>query len=231
MLIVLRDAGQIQTNRPALAVQFSCESQMSSKVDFFIINNEEWQALNTGGHVKPTHVQMDCGACGKSTNARVIAKCQRQKDGASILWTICACDREEPSMLLSRGGVEFAQFPEAKHFQAGERWPADLAQLYDEAAKSFAAGAYTASTMVARKLLMATACKEGDQDGKQFAVYVDYITNTVLTFPKAKDSIDRIRKIGNEANHSIQFVGRDDAKKAMDIVTYMLNTIYSLPTA
>jgi hypothetical protein len=174
---------------------------------------------------------MDCGACGKPTNARVIAQCQRAKDGAKIQRCICACDREEPTMILERGGVSFAQFPEAKHYQPGERWPSDLCQLYDEAAKAFAAGAYTATTMVARKLLMATACKEGDADGKNFATYVDFIITTVLPFPKAKDSIDRIRKIGNEANHSIQFVSRDDAKKAMDIVTYMLTTIYSVPPA
>lgn len=205
---------------------------MASKVEFFVLNNEEWQGLSSGGaHIKPKHIQMDCGACGKSTNARVVATCQRKPDGAVIAWCICACEREEPAMVLSRGGVPFAQFPEAKHFQPGERWPSDLAQLYDEAAKAFAAGAYTAATMVARKLLMATACKEGDTDGKQFAPYVDFITGTVLTFPKAKESIDRIRKIGNEANHSLQFVSRDDAKRAMDIVTYMLNTIYSLPSA
>jgi hypothetical protein len=61
--------------------------------------------------------------------------------------------------------------------------------------------------------------------------YVTYITNTVLTFPKAKDSIDKIRDIGNDANHDVAFVAPDDARRAMQIVTYMLNTIYSLPAS
>lgn len=206
---------------------------MSSKVEFFIFSNDEWRALQDGGSgvVRPKHMLVDCGSCGNSTNARVVASCQRKADGASISWCLCSCDKEEPMMVMTRGGVRFAQLPEAKHFQAGERWPSDLTQLYDEAAKAYAAGAYTATTMIARKLLMATACKEGDTDGKNFAAYVDYITTSVLSFPKAKDSIDRIRKIGNDANHSIQFVGPDEAKRAMDIVTYMLNTIYSLPSA
>ena len=85
--------------------------------------------------------------------------------------------------------------------------------------------------MAARKLLMACACHEGDTDGKRFVEYVDYITNTVLTFPKAKDAIDKIRSIGNDANHKIQLVPRDAARRALQIVTYMLNTIYSLPSA
>lgn len=204
---------------------------MSSKVEFFVLNNEEWQALSHGGHIRPKHSQIECGSCGKATNARVIATCLRKSDGALVTWCICACEKEEPTMVLARSGVPFAQFPEAKHYQPGERWPQDLVQLYDEAAKAFAAGAYTAATMVARKLLMATACKEGDTDGKKFVEYVDFVTNTVLTFPKAKPTIDKIRRIGNDANHSVQFVSREEAKAAMDIVTYMLNTIYSLPSA
>jgi hypothetical protein len=134
---------------------------MSSRIEFFVFNNDEWSAIQQGGHIKPRHVPMDCGACGKSTNARVVASCLRKRDGATITWCICACEKEEPAMLMHRANALFAQYPDARHFQPGERWPADLSQLYDEAAKAFASGAYTAATMVARKLLMATACKEG----------------------------------------------------------------------
>lgn len=205
---------------------------MSSKVQFHVLSQDEWHNIAQSGQVvRPRHVPVDCGACGQTTNARIVATCKRDHDGADISWGICTCDREEPMIVCERAGTTFAQWPEARHFKAGERWPQDLAQLYDEAAKSYSAGAFTAATMAARKLLMATACKEGDTDGKQFAAYVDYIVKEVLTFPKAKDAIDRIRKIGNEANHHLQFVNRDDAKRAMEIVTYMLNTIYSLPTA
>src|ERR1019366_8042315 len=109
------------------------------------------------------------------------------------------------------GGVVVCQLPEAREFKPGEKWPPELEQLFEESAKAYAAGAFTASAMVSRKILMACACHEGDTDGKPFVAYVDYITNTVLTFPKAKDSIDKIRGIGNEANHKIRFVSRDDA--------------------
>ena len=85
--------------------------------------------------------------------------------------------------------------------------------------------------MVCRKLLMATACENGDDDGKKFVQYVDYITDKVLTFPKARDAIKKIKDVGNEANHEIAFVAEVDARRSMQIVTYMLNTIYSLPSS
>ena len=124
-----------------------------------------------------------------------------------------------------------AQFPEHSEFQADPKWPQDLAALFDEAARAYAARAFTASAMASRKILMACACENGDDDGKRFVEYVDYLTNHVLTFPKARSSIDAIRGIGNDANHKIEFVSQPDAKRALSIVSYMLNTIYALPSA
>jgi hypothetical protein len=113
----------------------------------------------------------------------------------------------------------------------GENWPAELEQLYSVASKTFASGAYTACAMVCRKLLMVCACQEGAKDGLKFVEYVKHITDEVLTFPQAKDPIDKIRHIGNDANHTIKFVTREDANRAMSIITYTLNTIYSLPSS
>jgi len=70
----------------------------------------------------------------------------------------------EPAVLVERGGTIIHQYPDAQEFQPGENWPPELTQLFDEAAKAFASGAYTASTMVARKLLMVCACMEGASD-------------------------------------------------------------------
>ncbi|HXK37267.1 MAG TPA: hypothetical protein VJ553_06820, partial [Candidatus Paceibacterota bacterium] len=74
-------------------------------------------------------------------------------------------------IVVARGGQLVAQYPGACEFAEGENWPPELAQLYSEATKSFAAGAYTATTMVCRKLLMVTACREGESDGKGFVQY------------------------------------------------------------
>jgi len=203
---------------------------MSKTVKFYPMSAAEHQEVSKNG-VNPKHIQYVCGACAQSTNGRVVAEIQRPSDGATVSWCVCTCPKQEPAVLVERAGEVITQLPEASEFVVGDNWPPELAQLYEEAAKSYAAGAYTSATMVCRKLLMVCACQEGATDGKSFTEYVSHITDTVLTFPKAKDAIDKIRKIGNDANHSVRFVGRDDAKRALSIVTYMLNSMYSLPSA
>lgn len=203
---------------------------MPNEVQFYPITPSEHQQTAQRG-VNPKHLQYVCGACAQSTNGRVVAEIQRASDGATVSWCVCSCPRQEPAVLVERAGQVITQLPEAREFQVGDNWPAELAQLYEEAAKSYAAGAYTSATMVCRKLLMVCACQEGATDGKPFTEYVSHVTDNVLTFPKAKDAIDKIRTIGNDANHSVRFVGREDAKRAMSIVTYMLNSMYSLPSA
>ena len=78
---------------------------------------------------------------------------------------------------------------------------------------------------------MAVACIEGDQEDKSFVSYVNYITTNVLVFQRAKTAIEKIKDIGNEANHLIEFVQQDGAKQSLQIVTYMLDAIYALPEA
>ncbi|HEY3967079.1 MAG TPA: DUF4145 domain-containing protein [Planctomycetaceae bacterium] len=200
------------------------------EVEFFPLTNKEMSGIQQGGF-KPTHATFECGACGKATQGRVVGAMIRKSDGKELLWCMCSCDRQEPTVLVKQGETLISQSPISKEFHPNDRWPKDLAALYDEAAKSYSASAFTACAMVCRKVLMATACAEGDEDGKGFVDYVNYITESVLTFPRAKTAIDSIRSIGNEANHKVTIITRDDAKRAMQIVTYMLDTIYALPTA
>lgn len=197
-------------------------------VDFHAIDKRECDPKG----IIPKHHKYVCGACATGTNGRVICSMIRPDDGHEILWCVCSCDKQEPTILIRDcEDVVTFQSPTAKEFVPAENWPPELAKLYNEASLSLSAGAYTACALVCRKLLMSTACHEGDNDGKRFVEYVDYITNTVLTFPKARESIDRIRGIGNDANHDVAFVSSDDARRAMQIVTYLLNTLYSLPSA
>jgi hypothetical protein len=206
---------------------------VADEIFFHPLNQMDVSILQSQMHNEPpiTHRDFDCGACGQPTNGRIIASMKRKFDGATLWFCVCSCPRREGALMVSKGGVTISQFPEAREFHVGANWPPDLSQLFEEGARAYAAGAYTATAMVARKLLMVCACHEGDTDGKRFVEYVNYITGSVIAFPKAKDSIDKIRGIGNEANHNLTFVSRDDARRAMSIVTYMLNTIYSLPSA
>ena len=213
-------------NRPPDAVDFNPLNDRE-------LNKTEHNTGHTLAHfgLAVKHRTYPCGACGKTTNGRVLCEATRRSDSAHISWCWCSCDNAEPTVIVEKEGRVITQLPNARDFSRSPDWPTNLAELYDEAAKSYAAGAYTATTMVCRKLLMAIACDKGETDGKKFTEYVDHITNKVLVFPDAKTPIDAIRTIGNEATHEVKIVNQPDATRAMKIVTYTLNTIYSLPAA
>jgi hypothetical protein len=132
-------------------------------------------------------------------------------------------------VVIEKGGNVVRQIPEGKEFCSSDDWPSDLGRLFDEASRCYAAAAYTAAAMTARKALMAVACDKGADEGLKFVQYVDYILSNVLPIPDAKDAISRIKDIGNEANHKLRFVSREDARRSLSIVNYLMNGVYAIP--
>lgn len=198
---------------------------------------------NSGGHqlagqlgYRPRHCNFTCGACGSETNGRLLCDVTKD-DGIIEQWCVCGCDRLSPTIITEKDGARLSQLPLPKQFPPDKAWPKELADLYEEAAKSYSAGAYTSASMVCRKLLMSCVCHQQSdaglavKEGESFGYYVDYLANSVLNFPQAKSAIDAIRKIGNEANHHVTFVTQTDAERSMRITGHLLNTIYVLPHA
>jgi hypothetical protein len=187
--------------------------------------------------LRARHTSYPCGACGQATTGRVVCSVTRRLDDADILWCLCACEKSEPTIVIEQNGVGISQLPLAREFSASQKWPDDLARLYEEAAKAYAAGAFTAASMVCRKVLMSVACHQQEQlkdtvkEGETFTYYVNYLADKVLTFDAAKSPLEAIRVIGNEANHHLEFVKESDARRSLDIVQHMLNVIYSFPKA
>jgi len=187
--------------------------------------------------LEPRHRSYLCGACGQTTTGRVVCSLLRDCDKATVLWCLCACEKNEPTIVTEKDSVSLSQFPLAREFVASQEWPQELADLFDEGARAYAGSAFTATSMVCRKVLMACACHEqqksgtAPEEGKPFKYYVDYIAEKVLTYPSAKTAIDAIREIGNDANHHLQFVAQADAKRSLKIVQRLLDAIYALPAA
>lgn len=191
---------------------------------------EQGFAIQSG--LEPMHETFLCGACGATTNGRILCDVIRPKDHAFVCWCICSCERLEPTIIVIDNSTNTrTQIPVAREFHRGANWPPDLGKLYEEASISYAAGAFTASGMVSRKVLMACACHEGDDEGKKFVQYVDYLLDNSIKIPKAKAAIAAIKDIGNEANHKLDFLNQDQAKRSLQIVTYLLTALYSLPSA
>lgn len=107
--------------------------------------------------------------------------------------------------------------------------PDEIAELYEEARRSFAAPAPTCSVMACRKLLMNIAVQQGAERGKTFLHYVEHLAENGFVPPNGKAWVDHIRNKGNEANHEIKVMSADDAKELIDFSEMLLKFIYEFP--
>jgi len=105
----------------------------------------------------------------------------------------------------------------------------EVEELFDEAKSCFSIGAYTASVMSCRKLLMNLSVSEGAEEGKSYADYVNYLNDNNYIPPGGKIWVDSIRKLGNEANHEIAFKTSEDAERILNFTEMLLRFIYEMP--
>jgi len=177
-----------------------------------------------------------CAGCGASTNGQILAQAnfvnsENNQEYGQIFWCLCMCGHPTIMRHQIEPTEAYFQYPQPLEFGVDDKWPDHLAKLFEEASMAFSANAFTACAMVCRKMLMVVAVEHGATEGQNFFQYVEHIWKNVLTFPGAKHSIDAIRVIGNDATHDVSFVSGESARLSLKIVTYMLNTIYSLPEA
>ena len=107
--------------------------------------------------------------------------------------------------------------------------PDEVEKIYEEARDSFSVGAYTAVMLLCRKLLMHVAVDLGADENKKFIDYVNYFETEGYISKNAKPWVDKIRKLGNEANHEIMIGNREDAKKIIEFSAMLLKTNYEYP--
>ena len=102
-------------------------------------------------------------------------------------------------------------------------------QLYREARKCIAVGCYTSSVLTCRKLLMNIAVTQGAASGESFQSYVEYLAMKGFVPPHGKGWVDHIRKKGNEANHEIVLMKKQDAEDLVTFLEMLLKFIFEFP--
>lgn len=110
-----------------------------------------------------------------------------------------------------------------------EHLPADLASLYKEARNCCGIGAYTASVLASRKMLMNIAVQQGAKEGLKFIEYVDHLAATGFIPPNGRGWVDHIRRKGNEATHEIALMSQADAEELIAFTEMLLKFIYEFP--
>ena len=102
-------------------------------------------------------------------------------------------------------------------------------ELYDEARKCMSVLSFTAAVLCCRKLLMHIAVSKGADKGKNFVYYVEYLSNNNFVPPDAKNWVDQIRSKGNEANHEIILMKKEDAEELISFIGMLLKIIFEFP--
>ena len=107
--------------------------------------------------------------------------------------------------------------------------PNDVEALYRESRNCVAASAYTAAVLTCRKLLMNIAVAQGAEPGNSFVSYVDYLANEGFVPPNGRGWVDHIRRKGNEANHEIVLMSKEDSEELIAFAEMLLKFIYEFP--
>lgn len=168
-------------------------------------------------------LEFDCGYCGRRVASDKAWQLRAPGGGAvSILYVCPNCNR--PSF-FEMGG----QIPGVPFGNPVASLPSEVESLYEEARRCTAAQAPTSAVMATRKLLMNIAVNKGAPAGKKFAEYVDYLADKGFVPPDGKDWVDHIRDKGNEANHEIKLMSREDAEELINFAEMLLKFIYEFP--
>lgn len=122
------------------------------------------------------------------------------------------------------------QLPGVMYGKQVNHLPQDISALYDEARAAIAGSAPTAAVLCCRKLLMHVAVEKGAEEGKSFQSYVNYLADKNFVTADAHAWVDKIREMGNEANHQIVTKTDQEAKELIDFVEMLLMVVYDYPT-
>lgn len=178
------------------------------------INWEEIQELPSK-HYK-------CGFCGQSlsSNKGYSATANGRFDAINIY--VCHhCNF--PTCFFYNG----KQYPGSKPGNPVEFLPSEeVEELFNEAKLCYTVAAYTAVVMCCRKLLMNIAVNKNAEPGKSFISYVEYLDEKGFIPPAGKDWVNKIKDLGNEANHQIRSKIKADADLILGFTELLLKIVY-----
>ena len=101
--------------------------------------------------------------------------------------------------------------------------------LYEEARDCASVNAFTATAMACRKILMNIAVAKGAKENLKFVQYVQFLADNNFVPPDGKNWIEHIKDRGNDANHKIEIVSKEDAEELLYFTEMLLTFIYAVP--
>jgi len=164
----------------------------------------------------------DCSYCGKGVGGRQGYRFPSDGIRARRIYICPFCD--SPTYVSGSW-----QSPGAPYGNSVEHLPQEIENLYEEARQCMSVRSYTSAVLSCRKLLMHIAVEKEATKGKSFIYYVKYLSDNGYVPPNGKGWVDLIRKKGNEANHEINLMSKDDAEQLISFLEMLLKFIYEFP--
>lgn len=121
------------------------------------------------------------------------------------------------------------QIPGVPFGSSFEHVPDMVNDVYNEARDCYSVNAFTAVVLLCRKILMHIAVEQNADPDRSFKYYVDYLEDHHLITVTSQDWVDRIRKVGNEANHQLIQNTQEEAKYILTFTSMLLTTTYEYP--
>lgn len=78
---------------------------------------------------------------------------------------------------------------------------------------------------------MHVAVEKGADAGKQFLHYVEYLADNHYLPPDGREWVNHIRETGNEANHEIKLMSKDEGERLIGFTEMLLKFVYELPNS
>jgi Domain of unknown function (DUF4145) len=168
-----------------------------------------------------------CGYCSNAVASEWGYKIGAHSDGSGThiggIYICSSCNG--PTFILD--GKQIGPLP--KLGNAIRFLPDNISSLYNEARNCSSSGAFTATVLCCRKILMNAAVFLGASEGMKFVEYVNFLSEKNYIPPNSIKWVDQIRVTGNIATHEIKVVDREDATKTLLFTEMMLKIIYEMP--
>ncbi|MFC2668087.1 MAG: DUF4145 domain-containing protein [Corynebacterium matruchotii] len=128
------------------------------------------------------------------------------------------------------------QYSQPAPFTTPDHLSPEVKATWEEACNSFTVGAYTACTLMCRKLIFYMAVEEGLPEKNDrnrapgFEQCIDYLVESGLITSRYRDEwVDSIRVWGNAATHDLAVIEKNIAKKALSFTHSLLQMMYEFP--
>lgn len=177
---------------------------------------EDWPHLDSFGPRKYT-----CGYCNVSVGA---SRGYSRSTPAGVERVIICPHCERPSYFFGE-----LQVPGVAFGNPVASLPVEVEALYAEARNCMVVNAFTSAVMACRKLLMHVAVSQGGSPSASFKAQVDYLDSNGFLPRNSKKWVDHIRDRGNEANHEIHMMNRQDAEALLVFIEMLLKLVYEFP--